>query len=129
MFWLSFRVFSSHAGKRNLDKILQYTNGLLYGSDELGTRATLQLYADAKSLWSRYACFDNSGFYYSMSQCEAFNDKILGTTGLLGAVQDYSNLVRDNLKWASDNLDSSRDLNSGAPLRMQQYGEYGSGAL
>lgn len=109
-------------GVQNLDKVLLETDALLYGDNTFGTRAMLQLYPSVKDLWAKYACFENGGFYYTIAACEAFNDGILAKTGLLGAVQDFTNLVRANLKWAKDHPDESMDLNSGPAQLMQQYG-------
>lgn len=102
------------------------SSALLYGSEKLNTRGTLQLYEDVKTLWNgggaSGACFDNGGFYYAVPACETWHDAIM-LHGLMGAVQDYNNLVRVNLDFAVQHADESMDLNVGDALLMQQYGE------
>lgn len=103
--------------------IASISSALLYGDEASGTRTALQNYPAVKKLFSNYACADNGGFYYSIAECEAFNNGILAKTGLLGAVQDYLNLVKANADRAAQFPNAQADLKSGAPLLMQQYGE------
>jgi hypothetical protein len=97
-------------------------NALLYGDAGLNTRPMLQVSSDVAGLWTRYACFENGDFYYTVPECEAFHDSILSRSGLLGAAQEYFTLANSLVDWAVANPDQSMSLNSGQPALIQQFG-------
>jgi hypothetical protein len=111
----------THA-RQNIGTGIKLMNALLYGDAGLNTRAMLQVSPDVASLWTRYACFDNGDFYYTVAECEAFHDSILSRSGVLGATQEYFTMANTLVDWAVAHPDQSMSLNNGQPALMQHFG-------
>jgi len=96
-------------------------NALLYGSSELVTRATLKVLPVVAGYWTQYACIPGADFYYTLAECEAFNDGILARSGLLGAFQQYLTTAATLLAPLDADPGYTASLTTGPAYLSQQY--------
>jgi hypothetical protein len=96
-------------------------NALLYGSTELNTRATLKVSSVVAGYWTQYACIPGAEFYYTVAECEAFDDGILARSGLLGAFQQYLTTAATLLASLDADPEYTTSLTTGPAYLSQQY--------